>query len=244
MTKDKGVRIRRIVLAAHPSVQGRAALEVAAHLAATLGVELAGFYVQEESLLRLSTGSILQEVDAVSGRLRTLEPGDLERQIRAEASRIREAMARTAGRLGVHWSFQVLQGEVSAALTERAETVDLVAVGFRARSPGRSPGSTVRALLAEAASPVLVIRRGMRLGRDVHVIDDGSTAGDRAVELARMLAEGREGEVTVLSPSRKLSGKLFRASCGLLVLPKSWALAEDVRIGEVLRRVGCPVLVV
>jgi len=265
--------IRRVLLAAHPSAHGRAALEVAASLASALGVELAGMYVKEDRLLRLRGVPFLQEVDALSGRVRTLDAGDLERQIRAEAGRIREAVRRTAESLGVDWSFRVVQGEVAAMVGETAAELDLVTVGFRARAVGTKPGSTVRELIARSRSPVMVIRRGMRLGPEVHVVDDGTDSAARALGVARALSKGRSGSLTIhvvddgeeerisarreelerpghggavvaMSSGRGVTGPLDDPSCGLLVLPKSMALKDEDTLNRILGRASCPVLVV
>lgn len=266
--------IRRVLLAAHPSAHGRAALEVAASLASALGVELAGMYVREDRLLRLRGVPFLQEVDALSGRVRALDAGDLERQIRAEAGRIREAVGRTAESLGLDWSFRVVQGEVAAMVGETAAELDLVTVGFRARAVGTKPGSTVRELIARSRSPVMVIRRGMRLGPEVHVVDDGTDSAARALGVARALSKGRSGSLTIhvvddgeeerisarreeqlerpghggavvaMSSGRGVTGPLADPSCGLLVLPKSMALKDEETLNHILGRASCPVLVV
>lgn len=193
MSDERPTRVRRIIIGLHPSPHGRAALEAAARLASLLGVELRGVYVQEERLMRLPGLSFLQEVDAVSGRVRRLKEVDLERQIRAEAARARRQLARVAGEHDLEWTFRVSRGEVSAVVVEAAASNDLITVGVGTRIGARTLGSTVRALVTGSGRPVMVIRRGMRLGSHVHVVDDGSEAGSRAVGVGRSLTEGREG---------------------------------------------------
>lgn len=194
---ETALTIRRIVVALHPSPHSRAALEQAARLAAFLEVELRGMYVEEEALLRLAELKFLQEVDAVLGEIRGLETADLERQLRAEAARVHRELARIAHEFGVEWSFRVSRGEVSAQLVEAAAQMDLVMLGVRTRQTGRGLGSTVRSLIADPGRPVMIIRHGMQLTSDVHVVDDGTDAGKRAAELGRALT-GRPGSALTI----------------------------------------------
>lgn len=258
----------------HPSPHGRAALETAARLAALLGAELRGVYVQEERLLRLPALPFLREVDAVSGRVRPLRSSDLERQIQAEAERVRRQLIRVADQLGVEWSFRVSRGEVHAVVGEAAAAMDLVTLGVRARATASGLGSTVRAMVAESGHPVMVIRRGMRLGFHVHAVDDGSEAGRRAVEIARSLTDredtrltihvsaergsteraeayrdelrkaGRSGAVVQAAPAQGAAAPLGDARCGLLVLPRTAVAGGTGVLDELLRHSACPVLMV
>lgn len=271
---EGGRRLRRIVVGLHPSPHGRAALETAARLAAFLGAELRGVYVEEERILSLPALSFLTEVDAVSGRVRPLESANLERQVQAEAETVRRELARVAERLGVRWSFHVSRGEVHAVVADVAAAMDLVTLGVRARAPARGLGSTVRAMVAESGRAVMMIRRGMRLGTHVHAVDDGGEAGRRAVAVARALTDredarltihvaatpggeeraeayrkelrdaGRSGAVVLAEPDRGVVASLAEPGCGLLVLPRTAVEGGTRVLEELLRHSACPVLVV
>jgi len=197
MTAAAGQGLRRILVAIDPSPHGRAAVEVAGRLAALIEAELEGLYVEDERLLRLEGIGRLREVDSVSGRVRRLRAGDVERQLRAEAATVRRILASVGSRLGVHWTFRVARGRVDAEVREAAAGSDLVTLGIRSRTAGRGPGSTVRALLGGREEPVMIIRRGMRLRPDVHVLDDGTEAGRRAVEVGERLTRAPGSVLTI-----------------------------------------------
>lgn len=199
-TGDRGepeVRgIRRIVVALDASPDSLAALEASAELAASLGAELSGLYVEDVNLLRVVARKETTEIDLLSGRRRPLGLRDLERQLRVQASRARRTLERTAVGLSVRWSFRTARGRPSHEL--QAESADLVTVGVRGHGVGRGPGSTVLRLLDATGLPVLVTRRGARLGRSVFVLHDGGRAGDRALETATYLALQRDAPMVVL----------------------------------------------
>lgn len=224
--------------------------------------------------MRLSGGSLLREVDALSGRVRRLESGDVERQLRVEAARAHRYLARVGEQLEVEWSFRTARGEVSAVVRDVARSMDVVTVGTRTGSAVRGLGSTVRTLVSEADHPVMVIRRGMRLGGHVHAVDDGSEAGRRAVELARALTEregvrltvhvgsrsgtaeraeahrvelreaGRRDAVVLSAPGRGPAAPLSEGECGLLVLPRPVLDDGGDALARILRHSACPILVV
>lgn len=189
--------LRKILVAIDPSPHARAAVEIAGNLAALLEAELEGLYVQDERLLRLEGLARLREVDSVSGRVRRLRAGDVERQLRAEAATVRRILASVASRFAVHWTFRVARGYVDVEVGEAAAGSDLVTLGMRSRTAGRGPGSTVRALLARRDEPVMIIRRGMRLRPDVHVLDDGTEAGRRALDVGERLTRSPGSALTI-----------------------------------------------
>lgn len=178
------MRLRRILVAIDTSADSLAGLDASARLAAELGAELLGLFVEDEDLLRVADLQVSRRVVATSGAARKLEPGELERHVRAQARRARRELRATAERFRVPWSFRSVRGRVTEELVTAARQADLVTVGARGSSPGRGPGSTVHALLAESDRPVLVLHRNAPLGPAIHVLHDGSVAADEALRTA------------------------------------------------------------
>ncbi len=183
---DAAPRIRRILVALDASADSQAALETSAALAAVLGAELLGLFVEDADLARLAASPLSAEIDFLSGERRPLVPSHLARQLRARAARVRQALEREAERRRLTWTFRAARGRVSAEIL--AVDADLITLGHRGHSPRRGPGSTVQDLLAGAGAPVLVSRRGADLGRSIFALDDGSAAARRALVLAAELA--------------------------------------------------------
>lgn len=253
--------IRRIVVALDTSADSLAALEAAVALAALLEAELEGLFVEEEDLLRLA-GPTATEVDLLSGRRRPLERASLERQLRARAGRARRALERTAARVRVRWSFRTVRGRVDAELL--AAGGDLITLGVRGHSLHRPPGSTAAAVIAGAPLPVLVLRRGARLGRTIHVLYDATPGARRALDAAADLARRHRAPLNVLlageaEPSearrRELQELLPDAATPGAPPPGGQGRLQELRIEaltvveprtliDLLRRRGCGLLVV
>jgi nucleotide-binding universal stress UspA family protein len=190
--------IRRILVALDASADSLAALEASAELAAAIEAELLGLYVEDADLIRLPEHPFVLEIDILSAAPRRLQSGELERQLRAQAARARQMLARMAERIGVRWSFRSVRGRVASEVLACVAEADLIILGATGRSLRRGPGSTVRALLDAASGPVMVLRRGTRLGRTIHVLYDGTPAGWQALAAAASLMTREDARLTVV----------------------------------------------
>lgn len=185
MTREEHpLHVRRILVALDASADSLAGLDAAVRLAAELGAEVLGLFVEDVDLLRVARLEVSRRVVPLSGDARELEPGELERHLRAQSRRARQELQASADRFRVPWSFRTSRGRVARELVTAAREVDLVTVGATGSSPRRAPGSTVVALLSESDRPVLVLRRDAPLGPAIHVLHDGTEAGWEAVRTA------------------------------------------------------------
>lgn len=275
--EDRPLRVRRILVALDASADSLAGLDAAVRLAAELGAEVLGLFVEDVNLLRVAHLEVSRRVVPLSGDARELEPGELERYVRAQSRRARQELQASAERFRVPWSFRTTRGRVVQELVTAAREVDLVTLGATGSSPRRAPGSTVLALLSESDRPVLVLRREAPLGPAIHVLHDGTAAGAEAVRTAAGLC--REGAlleviVAVEEPAdfrrvrddtaawlqshgvegrfrqipdadvTRICGALVGGDGGLLVAPGPEFRRERRALGRLLRRVGCPVILV
>lgn len=190
-------RIQRILVALDASQDSLAALEAAADLAEEIQAELFGLFVEDVALLRADQLAIAREVEFFSAEPRETEAGQMERELRAQAKRVRSVLEQVAERRRVPWRFRRVRGDVTSELRSAAGDADLLALGMVGRSLGRGPGSTTRALLGEAPVPVLLTRRGGRIGRSVHLLYDGSEASRRALRVAAALAGSGKVRLTM-----------------------------------------------
>ncbi len=197
-------RIRRILIALDASAQSLAALEQAAALAARLDAELLGLFVEDINLLRLAGLPFAREIGAHSARTRRLDDAGMERTLRVQARRAQQALSSVSERLRVQCSFRVARGQVGVRVLEAAHDVDLVTIALARR---RAFSPTARAVMAGAPRPLLLLQQGAGLRSPVLVIYDGSAAADRALDVARQLAQalgGQGGEdLSVLIPERE-----------------------------------------
>lgn len=179
--------IERIVAGFDPESAETPALDIAAALALALRVELAGLYVEDERLLRLAALPFAQEYYFESSDPRRVVSEDIERALRAQAERLRRAMAKTAERLAIRWRLDVVRGEMPRSALERAGESDLLVVGgprYRplALGPRGMPAAKPHALKAHP----------------IAVLFDATPAATHALSLATRCATRVGGDIIAL----------------------------------------------
>jgi hypothetical protein len=186
------VHIRRILVALDASRQSLAALEAATRLASELEAELLGMFVEDVNLLRLARLPFAREIGHSTARARRLADVDMVRALRAQAARAEQALAGAARGHNLRWSFRVARGQVAAELLHAAQESDLLALGvtYISVAPGGRFGTTLRAVMAAAPRPLLLLPAGARLGPPYVLVYDGSDAAQRALALAASIAAG------------------------------------------------------
>jgi nucleotide-binding universal stress UspA family protein len=246
--------IRRILVALDASPHSQAALEAAAELASGLKAELLGIFVEDINLLKLAGSSFAWETGFFSASRRQLSTLEVERQLRAQASRVRRAIAMAAGYAQVPWSFRVVRGSIAPELLAAATEVDLVILGKTGWSlaGGKRLGSTARTVLAQATSLTLVLQQGTRLRLPVMVVYDGSPTAHKALDASTHLVRGKNGYLTVLILADEPGmAKSLQTDVAELLRERGmeasyrWLLGVDVtRLTELVKREGCGVLVI
>nr|WP_294865784.1 universal stress protein UspA [uncultured Pseudogulbenkiania sp.] len=201
----------KVLLALDVSPRSRAALELAAALAAARDVELAGLFIEDINLLHLAALPFTREIGQFS-RAAPLAAPQLEHALRCEAEQARRLLADTATRRQLRWSFQLARGQIATELFARAAEPDLVVLGKSARM-GTMPLWT---LLCEAPPP-LPPRRAAR--PRLVVLFDGSPGAARALALARDLAQSQDGELRVLIPADNEADFLRHANAAMALAP-------------------------
>jgi nucleotide-binding universal stress UspA family protein len=192
--------IRRIVVALDASLHSLAALEAASTLAGVLDAELVGVFVEDIDLIHLAGLPFAREFSLWSQLARPLDPLSMERQLRMQAEKVRQALAGVAARRRLRWSFRIVRGHVAAELLTAAAAADLLALGKASgASTRRVPlGSTARLVIAQASRSVLLLQQGAAVCPPLHVVYDGSPAGSRALAIAARLVAVTGGALTVI----------------------------------------------
>ena len=201
MTEAKReVTIRRILVALDASSHSLAALETATWLASRLKAELIGLFVEDIDLLRVAEFPFTRQVGLFSSTFQRLDLLELERQLRAQANQIRQALTAIAERAQVPWRFRVARGSVSSEVLAAGAKADLTIVGKRGRSLslGKRVGSTARMVMFEGQGLTLVLQQREELTAPVMVVYDSSPAAENALEAALNLANAINGHLSVL----------------------------------------------
>lgn len=192
--------VRRILVALDASPHSNAALEEAAALAGSLQAELAGIFVVDAELLRLSALPAARETGLTSAQSRTLDPESMERALRLQAERARKSLEEIAHHHRLVASFQLMRGNVLTELLRAAQKTDLLAMGLMGQmNVSRSRlGSTVLGVTSRAACSVLLLSPGVRKGSAVIAVYDRSEKAAKTLAIAAGLAARRDSALVVL----------------------------------------------
>ena len=193
--------IRRILVALDASVSSLAALEAAVVLASRMEAELIGLFVEDVNLLKLAALPFAREIGFPSARRRRLGSVEMERSLRAQASRAEAALIAAAERQSVRCSFRVVRGEVTAQVLQAATEVDVLALG-RALPRAWRASSMSRVIVSSTSPPVLLLSPSAPVRPPIASVYDGSAESARALLLARRLMQLESDTLTVLVAAR------------------------------------------
>jgi len=122
-----------------------AALATASGLARAMEAELVGLFVEDVDLLAFAALPFAGEVGFASAQWRALDVATMERSLRAQARRIREALGKRLAGEPVKWTFEVVRGTTFTALASVAAERDLAVVTVR-RGADRARADIARAI--------------------------------------------------------------------------------------------------
>jgi len=190
MAKAPARSIRRILVAVDASPSSRLAIRTAAELAAALGGELVGLFVEEDNLFQVAEFPFAREVSGFLTTCSRLDSQALERALRAQAHRMSLDLEAAAGAKAVPWQFRVVRGTVPEELIAAAAEADLVVIGKIGRSLGRRRrlGSTTRMVVSRGRGLTMIVHEVRKPSRPITVVYDGSRLSKHALEVAVLLA--------------------------------------------------------
>jgi len=200
MTGREPEPIRRILLTLDAVAHSPQLLDTASRLAARLDAELHALFVEDANLLRLAGLPFAREVRLTSATTRKLQNPEMERALRAQATRAQQALAVAAGRMNVRWSFRVTRGEVAAEVASESLQTDLVTVNLGIGQQARLTrlSATIETLVSDMSCPALMLLQDASLQPPFVTVYDGTPPSDRALTLAARLARTDSREVIVL----------------------------------------------
>ncbi|MDX1698762.1 MAG: hypothetical protein R3308_10770, partial [Thiohalobacterales bacterium] len=179
---------RHIVVTLEASESGHRALQTAARLAALMGAELEGVFVEDINLLRLAELPFLREVRPWSLVEEAMDSRRMQRELQTLARLARQMLEQTAMEMGIACRFQVWRGHAAAATLVETFSADILSLG-RVSSLASS-GSWSLGRTRRYRDPTAV----------VNVLFSGTEQGARALAAACSLAKDLQAGLSVLLP--------------------------------------------
>ncbi|WP_296806453.1 universal stress protein [Thiocapsa sp.] len=258
-------RIRRIAVALDASPHSLQALALAAGIAAALNAELEGVFVEDTELLRLAGLPFLRELRIATLCESILDADRLQRELRAAARGVRERLERTAGELGVAWSFRVWRGDLEAEILGAALDAELFALGRIGRfaplrrrprpiaPKPRDSGLLVGVLYSGSAGATralsIAVELGIRHAASLVIILQPAMSADAATLRRHVLAQlGSMREQTRLvsleaADAAGLAATVRNLGIDLLILDEANPLLGRASLWTSLETLGCPVVI-
>ncbi|MCG8420999.1 MAG: universal stress protein [Proteobacteria bacterium] len=216
MTAPGDSKARRILVALDASPASAAACTTAAEIAATIGAELIGVFVEDDLLLRSAELPLTQLVGSHSAEILPFSSRDITSQLKVQAERARRAIATIAGRANVAWSFRISRGGVSTVLKQAAVEVDLVSVGSTGWSRHREQpvGTTLASLFGDSRGHILVTRQSGQHTGPIAIVLDSTSPTDELIEasMAFPRTAQSERELFIVAHHEATAGEVERTA--------------------------------
>lgn len=198
---------RRMVIGLCAGAGSGEAMRAAAQLAAELGLEVEGLFIEDETLLGLAGLPFLREVRAGTAALHPFDTERLEREMGVAASGQRRALEKAARSTRTGFRFARIRGEIETVVATAAMAGDIVAVLEGGGAGGRTTHAAVslrRAALRSIASVLYVPAPLRRRPGAVVAVATGAAGEEIMLRTAVRLAarSGNALAVFALDPQR------------------------------------------
>jgi hypothetical protein len=231
----------------------RGMLRGAAEFARLLKLEILGIFIEDRSVLGLSTLPFARELRLPGHDWQALEPQRVARELQAAAEQARRLFREEVESQGVICRFEVQRGDPATLVSGVAETTDILIVAepIAANRLGSAFAPTRRAALASAAAVLLLPPSGMPQRGPVVVVAAGTS--DPCFLLASRIAAAMGEEALVIPPTDEISTPALMMSLQrtvgydrerMLVLARSKSKELDEMPLELAAQRNVPVLIV
>jgi hypothetical protein len=195
-------RFRRLVLElGHGAADAETIREVAT-FARLMDAELYALFVEDETLLQASALPFAREISPLSYRWRSLEPAQLDAELKAAADQARRHIEAAAHATGIKRSFQVRRGDLALHVTDVCVASDILVVSSQHRMGTGTAHGFLRLRDAACQSVASVLHLPPTASRKQGVIVAVAvSATDPALDIARWIATEAHERLLVLAPA-------------------------------------------
>jgi nucleotide-binding universal stress UspA family protein len=238
-------QVRRIVVGLDALEPGRAAIEVATRLAASLRAEMLGLFVESPDLIELASlpfGALVE----LSGSVRSVDRGRIERALRAAATLALRELEKAAEHARLAATLRITRGRLFGELRSAAAERDPVVVAGAGGRSGKRPGPVV-VLLEDpvGVTGLLELASSATQEGESALVLVPESAEAPAFEKALSWAERRwrtsVRRLADLEP-RELGKAVEEERAELLLASKKERADDEAWLAELRSVVGCPLV--
>ncbi len=256
-------RSRRILVVFGGGSADAGLLRLLSTLIPKSGADLAGVFLEDQTLFRLAGLPFATEISRITSARRPLTAGELERHLKVQARRAERQLRSIAESLGLPWTFRTHRGPLRSAVSEPGQfdwlllgTARQALVG-EVRAPSHSRyGATaervrpIAVLMESAASGAGPLEAGIDLAQDTGrplLVFVTQKPAEAAGELAaRLRSFGARAEIRALPQAdpAAAAAAIRRASPAVLITREGPRGLDEDEIATLRRGLRCPVVVV
>lgn len=199
---DTDFVIARVVAVLDAVCQATDAVTAAADIAARCNVELAGLFIEDDSLFRMASMPGARHLTLTPITRASFGIDTLESEMRSRADLAAAALGAAAETKGISWSFRSVRGMPGALLRQVARSGDLLVLPGAAPIGGLPlrPHSPLLRAAGGAASSALIVRRPTSFSRPLVVASADPDRVRRALAATRRLRAGDHDTIDVAVP--------------------------------------------
>ncbi|MGR9105757.1 MAG: hypothetical protein ACU843_02400 [Gammaproteobacteria bacterium] len=201
----------RIIVALDALDPHDVALNMARHLHSAATNEFRGLFVEDTFILQHAQSSLAKEV-SLSGRERPLQRTMLERQLRAQSTRIREQFESAASQLGLYHSFRVARGELLAEVMDQANQAYALVLSLTKNSLRLNElvQTVLERLPPEPLSLLVLAREGWFSGHFILVLVTDPDAEQNTLQTAARIAKQSDSPLKIILGGKALEERESR----------------------------------
>ncbi len=226
--------VERVVVTLDAASESHPAIDTAARLAARAKTGLHGVFVEDEDLWHLAALPFARQVSTGAAGVQPLTADQIEPHWRAAAERARREIAAAAERHHITWSFAVMRGSTTAALSCASEHDLVVAAALTRPIAGhfRVAARWWSSLEAASGTMLLARRSWVASGSVVALLCDLSTRSVRLLDAAASMAEAKDAALVVICEPRLAGSEGFEAWLHAQLAPHSARLDIEIAAGD------------
>lgn len=258
--ETRSAAIRRVAVALDASPHSLEGLALAARIAAALGAEVEGVFIEDTKLLDSAGLPFLREVRVTTLGESAMDAARLQRELRAAARWMREQLERSASELGVACSFRVWRGDLEAEILGAALDAELFTLGrigrfapLRRRPKTRQarPAPTVGVLFNArvGAAHALETAKALSNQHDASLVvilqpgDETDLPSLRAKALEKLADREEPARLVVLDSAASLGPLVASAGIELLIVDAGNAILSRPSLWASLEALDCPIVI-